>query len=290
MRGIRKVNLNKRLLVFFLLLFIILFTSSAGGVAQLVTGFVVTTAGLITTVFNPLVGLSITAGGLGLLSGGYSTMESESVEKEKQKLEEQQGWIDAYNNAYSSYLQQLEMENTVSSNITSLEGSILQTQANISSFDQALTRWQSQYDQQLLSLQQQGESSYSALMQNWQGVELVNATRGQTGGSASLVAQSQLEQLERLAGADLRLDSTGGIYGTALNEFRLDMLAGRNEMIGNRNIQANALLQYRASYLNYKNQLDTIRNGILTAWKNVESNRNQAINAGVDPSKVGGGK
>lgn len=290
MRGIRKVNLNKRLLVFFLLLFIILFTSSAGGVAQLVTGFVVTTAGLITTVFNPLVGLSITAGGLGLLSGGYSTMESESVEKEKQKLEEQQGWIDAYNNAYSSYLQQLEMENTVSSNITSLEGSILQTQANISSFDQALTRWQSQYDQQLLSLQQQGESSYSALMQNWQGVELVNATRGQTGGSASLVAQSQLEQLERLAGADLRLDSTGGIYGTALNEFRLDMLAGRNEMIGNRNIQANALLQYRASYLNYKNQLDTIRNGILTAWENVESNRNQAINAGVDPSKVGGGK
>ena len=290
MRGIRKVNLNKRLLVFFLLLFIILFTSSAGGVAQLVTGFVVTTAGLITTVFNPLVGLSITAGGLGLLSGGYSTMESESVEKEKQKLEEQQGWIDAYNNAYSSYLQQLEMENTVSANITSLEGSILQTQTNISSFDQALTRWQSQYDQQLLSLQQQGESSYSALMQNWQGVELVNATRGQTGGSASLVAQSQLEQLERLAGADLRLDSTGGIYGTALNEFRLDMLAGRNEMIGNRNIQANALLQYRASYLNYKNQLDTIRNGILTAWKNVESNRNQAINAGVDPSKVGGGK
>ena len=290
MRGIRKVNLNKRLLVFFLLLFIILFTSSAGGVAQLVTGFVVTTAGLITTVFNPLVGLSITAGGLGLLSGGYSTMESESVEKEKQKLEEQQGWIDAYNNAYSSYLQQLEIENTVSANITSLEGSILQTQANISSFDQALTRWQSQYDQQLLSLQQQGESSYSALMQNWQGVELVNATRGQTGGSASLVAQSQLEQLERLAGADLRLDSTGGIYGTALNEFRLDMLAGRNEMIGNRNIQANALLQYRASYLNYKNQLDTIRNGILTAWENVESNRNQAINAGVDPSKVGGGK
>lgn len=290
MLGIRKVNLSKRLLVFFLLLFIILSASSAGGVAQLVTGFVVTTAGLITTVFNPLVGLSITAGGLGLLSGGYSTMESESVEKEKQKLEEQQGWIDAYNNAYSSYLQQLEMENTVSANITSLEGSILQTQANISSFDQALTRWQSQYDQQLLSLQQQGESSYSALMQNWQGVELVNATRGQTGGSASLVAQSQLEQLERIAGADLHLDSTGGIYGTALNEFRLDMLAGRNEMIGNRNIQANALLQYRASYLNYKNQLDTIRNGILTAWENVESNRNQAINAGVDPSKVGGGK
>lgn len=290
MLGIRKVNLSKRLLVFFLLLFIILSASSAGGVAQLVTGFVVTTAGLITTVFNPLVGLSITAGGLGLLSGGYSTMESESVEKEKQKLEEQQGWIDAYNNAYSSYLQQLEMENTVSANITSLEGSILQTQANISSFDQALTRWQSQYDQQLLSLQQQGDSSYSALMQNWQGVELVNATRGQTGGSASLVAQSQLEQLERLAGADLHLDSAGGIYGTALNEFRLDMLAGRNEMIGNRNIQANALLQYRASYLNYKNQLDTIRNGILTAWENVESNRNQAINAGVDPSKVGGGK
>ena len=88
----------------------------------------------------------------------------------------------------------------------------------------------------------------------------------------------------------MHLDSTGGIYGTALNEFRLDMLAGRNEMIGNRNIQANALLQYRASYLNYKNQLDTIRNGILTAWENVESNRNQAINAGVDPSKVGGGK
>ena len=134
----------------------------------------------------------------------------------------------------------------------------------------------------------EGEANYSQLMANWQGAELVNATRGQTGGSAALVAQSQELQLERFAGSDLRLDENGGIFGNALNEFRLDMLAGRNELVGNMNIQKEALGKYNSALSSYKSALSTAQANIIKYQNQYQSYRDQAIAAGVNPSLVGG--
>lgn len=279
---------QKRLLIFLLILAFTAINVFAGAVAEAITNIVVGSlaviGGVVGAFFTGGATLGLAAVGVGMIAGGATTL----VEQDREKLEQQNQYMEAYNNAYSNYVNAQQLVNSINANISSTEADIMQTEANISSFDQTLVRWQSQYDQQLQSLQMEGESAYTQLMQNWQGVELVNATRGQTGGSAALVAQSQLDQVERLAGADLRLDENGGTYGTYLNEFKLDMLAGRTELVGNMNIQQQALAKYQSALASYKSQLSSAQSAITAAQNQMNSAKQNYINAGGSAANVGG--
>ena len=279
---------HKRLLIFLLILAFAAINVFAGAVAEAITNIVVGSlaviGGVVGAFFTGGATLGLAAVGVGMVAGGATTL----VEQDREKLEQQNQYMEAYNNAYSNYVNAQQLVNSINANISSTEADIMQTEANISSFDQTLVRWQSQYDQQLQSLQMEGESAYTQLMQNWQGVELVNATRGQTGGSAALVAQSQLDQVERLAGTDLRLDENGGTYGTYLNEFKLDMLAGRTELVGNMNIQQQALQKYQSALASYKSQLSSAQSAITAAQNQMNSAKQNYINAGGSAANVGG--
>lgn len=279
---------QKRLLIFLLILAFTAINVFAGAVAEAITNIVVGSlaviGGVVGAFFTGGATLGLAAVGVGMIAGGATTL----VEQDREKLEQQNQYMEAYNNAYSNYVNAQQLVNSINANISSTEADIMQTEANISSFDQTLVRWQSQYDQQLQSLQMEGESAYTQLMQNWQGVELVNATRGQTGGSAALVAQSQLDQVERLAGTDLRLDENGGTYGTYLNEFKLDMLAGRTELVGNMNIQQQALAKYQSALASYKSQLSSAQSAITAAQNQMNSAKQNYINAGGSAANVGG--
>lgn len=279
---------QKRLLIFLLILAFTVINVFAGAVAEAITNIVVGSlaviGGVVGAFFTGGATLALSAVGVGMIAGGATTL----VEQDREKLEQQNQYMEAYNNAYSNYVNAQQLVNSINANISSTEADIMQTEANISSFDQTLVRWQSQYDQQLQSLQMEGESAYTQLMQNWQGVELVNATRGQTGGSAALVAQSQLDQVERLAGTDLRLDENGGTYGTYLNEFKLDMLAGRTELVGNMNIQQQALAKYQSALASYKSQLSSAQSAITAAQNQMNSAKQNYINAGGSAANVGG--
>lgn len=281
-----KRSLIKRLFIFFLLFILIAFPLAASGIGEAIAGAFTFIGGLAVMAVAGWTGLGAVAGaammgaGLGMVGEGAGR----AVEEDRIQEEQKQVFKNAYESAYSGYMQSQQLASSIQANIASTETDILQTESNISAFDQTLVRWQSQYDQQRLQLQMEGESAYTQLMQNWQGVELVNATRGQAGGSAALVAQSQLDQVERLAGADLRLDDNGGTYGTALNEFRLDMLAGRTELVGNMNIQKQALAKYQSALASYKSQLSSAQSAITHYQNAMNDAKNNAINAGVDPS------
>ena len=199
----------------------------------------------------------------------------------KRREQQRENYMNAYNQAYANYAEAQSQVASLEAQVNDTEIAIDQTEANISAFDQTLVRWQSQYDQQQQQLQMQGEASYNELMANWQGAELVNAMRGQTGGSAELVAQSQMAQVERLAGSDLRLDENGGTYGTALNEFKLDMLAGRTELVGNLNISREALTKYQQTLSSLQSSLTTARSNLTRAQQNVTTAKQKAIDVGV---------
>lgn len=277
----------KKIIIFFILAFILCMPVMAGGAWENIWNGIKFIAGVALAPFTYGASLVLSADGLaGLITSGKED-ELEAAQEEALKQQQQQDYINAFNSAYNNYLSAQNLASSLQANISNTEVDIMQTEANISSFDQTLVRWQSQYDQQLQSLQMEGESAYTQLMQNWQGVELVNATRGQTGGSAALVAQSQLDQVERLAGTDLRLDENGGTYGTYLNEFRLDMLAGRTELVGNMNIQKQALAKYQSALSSYKSQLASAQSAISTAQKQWQTAQQNAIASGVDPSLVG---
>ena len=212
---------------------------------------------------------------------GFALVGGIAIGAESLKAKQRREYMNAYNSAYETYQNAQNQVNQLEAQVTETELAIDQTEANISAFDQTLVRWQSQYDQQLQSLQMEGEASYNELMSNWQGAELVNATRGQTGGSAELVAQSQMAQVERLAGSDLRLDENGGTYGTALNEFKLDMLAGRTELVGNLNISREALTKYQQTLSSLQSSLTTARSNLTRAQQNVTTAKQKAIDVGV---------
>lgn len=287
-------RLSRRLLLFFLLLVLILFPIAAGAVGESIANGLMVVAGVALAPFTYGASLALTGAGISGFVTSSAEKDAQQAQEEQmaaqqaqQQIIYEQQYINSYNSAYNNYLSAQSLAQSIQANISNAETDILQTQANISSFDQSLVRWQSQYDQQRLQIQSAGESAYSQLMQNWQGAELINATRGQTGGSASLVAQSQLQQVERLTGADLKLDSNGGTFGTYLNEFRLDMLAGRSELVGNMNIQKQALQKYNSVLSSYKSQLSSAQTAISTAQKQYLQARQDAIDFGISPSLVG---
>lgn len=299
-------NLWKRLLIFFFFLTVIVFSVAAGGTAghivNTVVGGLAVVGGVVGAFFTGGATLGLAAAGAGMMTSGISglvssnannqmmamqqmmQMQQLAAQREQMRLQNQQMYINAYNSAYNNYLNSMTLESTLQGQISDTEIAIDQSEANISAFDQSLVRWQSQYDIQRNQLQMEAESNYSQLMQNWQGAELVNATRGQTGGSAALVAQSQLDQVERLAGSDLRLDDNGGLFGTSLREFRLDMLAGRTELVGNMKIEQSALNKYNSALETYKSQLSTTQQAIKDALAQAEAAANNAIRYGADSS------
>lgn len=278
---------HKRLLIFLLILAFAAINVFAQGLGEVIAGAFTTVIGLGISVLSfggaAAIGGMMMGAGIGMIGSGASYMAGE----DKRKLEEQNKLISAYNDAFSNYTNAQTQVATLEGAIADTEVNILQTEADISAFDQTLVRWQSQYDIQRNQLQMEGESAYSQLMQNWQGAELVNATRGQTGGSAALVAESQAMQIERLAGKDMKLDENGGLFGTSLNEFRLDMLAGRNEIVGNMKISQEALVKYNSALSSYKSSLATAQTNLSNAYQQLQVARTQATNAGVNPSLVG---
>lgn len=278
---------HKRLLIFLLILAFAAINVFAQGLGEVIAGAFTTVIGLGISVLSfggaAAIGGMMMGAGIGMIGSGASYMAGE----DKRKLEEQNKLISAYKDAFSNYTNAQTQVATLEGAIADTEVNILQTEADISAFDQTLVRWQSQYDIQRNQLQMEGESAYSQLMQNWQGAELVNATRGQTGGSAALVAESQAMQIERLAGKDMKLDENGGLFGTSLNEFRLDMLAGRNEIVGNMKISQEALVKYNSALSSYKSSLATAQTNLSNAYQQLQAARTQATNAGVNPSLVG---
>ena len=292
----------KRLILLPIFLFIVILGSFAGAVGEIVTGTLAIIGGIVAAPFTGGASLGITAAGIGLVASGAQQQNNEkaqaqadalqmqmqqqqlAAQREQMRLQNQQMYINAYNSAYTNYLNSMSLETSLQGQISDTQIAIDQTEANISAFDQSLVRWQQQYDIQREQLQMEGEANYAQLMQNWQGVELVNATRGQTGGSASLVAQSQLDQVERLAGADLKLDDNGGLFGTSIREFRLDALAGRNELVGNMKIEQSALDKYNSALTSYKSQLATTQQTIKDALAQAQAAANNAISYGADAS------
>ena len=199
------------------------------------------------------------AGELGLASAVidmFGAIVNFGLNLASQQNEQRRQFDTAYISALSTYNQ---LENQILQTGLAID----QTEANISAFDQALTRWQSEFDLSLEAFQQEGEAAYNELYQNWQGTELVMAASGRVGGSAALVAAQREAQLEAFAGADLKLNADGGTYGASLGSFYLDAFAGLTELQENRAIAVDSLGIYEDSLAAYEVQLAGQRSVVL---------------------------
>lgn len=142
-----------------------------------------------------------------------------------------------------------------------------QSEANIDAYDQALMRWNDQYDIGLGQIQRQGEADYRTVMGNYAGQAYVNAMTGQSGGTADVLAKQQRDQVVSLVGNDLRLDSEGGTYGTQLREYDLDTKAQFEELVQNREIELMALDKNRSETAKYGEELKESKEDLEEAAK-----------------------
>lgn len=179
----------------------------------------------------------------GIVGGavGHESGRAQGIAKDEQALQNYYTALSAYEELDSA---------RINTELAQLQG-----EANISAFDQALSRWQTQYENNLSALEQEASSAYSQLMNNWQGIELTQAARGQTGGSAALIAQQAKSQVVNLVGSDLKLNTQGGTFGTALSEFKLDSIAGRTELIQNKAILQQGQSIYSDALSRYRKQM-----------------------------------
>lgn len=112
-----------------------------------------------------------------------------------------------------------------------------QTGANISAYNQAQARMQSQFDYGLASMKAQGKAQLNALLAAYNNSSVANAARGQGSGSASLIEKMAKASVAEYVGSDMKLDANGGLYGYSLSDYFLDSLASHKEVQGNKEIE-----------------------------------------------------
>lgn len=231
------------------ILILILFVAPvfAGGVGETITGALAggaggAIAGATLFAINPILGALGLALGAGLgMYGGAKAAEASSKSTQAQLESIQLHTNEMYQDQYVAAKQNYD------SLYTNYDDAVIgaqQMQANISAYDQALMRWDDQYNIGLNQLQQQGEADYRQVMSNFAAQSNINSMTGQSGGTADLLAKQQRDQVVSLVGDDLRLDPVGGTYGTALREYDLDKKAEFEELVDNRAIAETALGKY----------------------------------------------
>ena len=234
----------KRVLAVLALMMIIL-PVFAGGNQELVAGSVggvASGAAIGATVGSIVPGIGTTIGAfLGGTAGLISGVLSGAAKDKQRKAQMEQLDLQKEQNYQSAYTSAKDLYDTAYTNYDNSLTAIKQGEANISSYDQAIMRWQDQYDIGLNQLQTQGKTDYMSLMHNFSDVANVQSSKGQSGGSADLVAGSQRSKVISLVGSDLMLDDIGGTYGTAVREFNRDADAEFSQMVDQRQIEIDAL-------------------------------------------------
>ncbi|MFA6935073.1 MAG: hypothetical protein WCR70_07370 [Sphaerochaetaceae bacterium] len=184
------------------------------------------------------------------------------------KLQTDQNYQNNYLSAKSNY-------ESLVTNIDNTKTGIQQASANISSYDQAILRWQDQYDIGKQQIQDQGASDYGVVMNNWMNTAAAGSVRGQSGGTADILAGGQKSQVKKLVGDDMILDANGGTFGTQMQEYNVDTEAQWDELVQQREIEKDALGKYQDALGRYTDAFDEAADLRRTATQDYYNNKGE---------------
>lgn len=212
------------------------------------------------------------------LGASWKNYLTQSQITELEKLMQEQNSVEGlqanFVNSYGTLSDAIYQKNSLGLEVKNSRLALMQAGANISAYDQTLARFDSQYASGLRELQVAGRNQFYQLMQNYAGVGVSNAARGQRGGSSSLIAQMAKNQVIELAGSDMKLDAEGGTYGYSLTDYFLDQLASQKELQANRDITAESwdiyhdtLMKNMENYDQASKLQDTAKNNMRDAFE-----------------------
>ena len=125
---------------------------------------------------------------------------------------------DAWNAQMDQYELQYKTDYTTTRNLyTNTQTSISENKENLSEVDSWLSNYGTYYNQQVGTQVSTGKSNYTTLAENWATSEVTAASRGQLGGSSTLISSQNKQSLVDYVGEDLMLDDNGGVYGNTIS-------------------------------------------------------------------------
>lgn len=236
--------------------------------------------------------ISLISSGVGLFSSWKNSLTQQQI-SELQRLQQEQGTVEGlqanFINNYGTLSDAIYQKNSLGLEVRNSRLALRQAGANIDAYDQSLARFDSQYASGLMQLQAEGRNQFYQLMENYSGVGVANAAKGQRGGSASLIAQMAKSQVIQLAGSDMKLDANGGTYGYSLTDFFLDQLASQRELQQNRTIQEESwdiyhdtLMKDMENYDQASKLEETAKANMRTAFDNLYSYYGKDIQGNID--------
>lgn len=181
--------------------------------------------------------IGATAGGL----HGAAQDQQNAAQEELYEAQEEQIELQTEQNYQDNYITAKQNYDSMYTSYNNAQTNIKQGIANIDSYDQAILRWQDQYDIGLTQIQNQGKVDYRTVMNNYASAANAAAVTGQSGGTADIIARSQRDEVVSLVGDDLRLDAIGGTYGSTVKEYTLDELTAFDELVAQRSIEEEAI-------------------------------------------------
>lgn len=166
----------------------------------------------------------IIGAGAGLASG-YATADKNKASWNTQQDALEKGYKEAYTTSRQNY--------------NDTKTSINQNNSSLSEVNTWLDNYGTYYNQQVGQQIATGKSNYSQLAGNWADSEVLAASRGQLGGSSTLVSEQNKQTLSDYVGSDLMLDDSGGLFGNTITLLKSSLAS---ELSSNNSTHDNILI------------------------------------------------
>jgi len=247
--------MNKKLYTFLFLLLVVSTCVFAGGNTELLSsiGTGMAAGAGMGSVFGPA-GILIGAGA-GALFGGVtgSLKQDESDTQNKLQYEELYNQSKSAEKGYETELETLDIQQT-------------QAERQADTYNSVLAEWDSNVALEREQYQAQGDSKYSELMNNFSNIETIISAKGQTGGSAAIVADIAKQDVQSLAGDDMTMNRNGnGIFAKVWDQTERDLSDEYSSTLTSKQDIYSVMENYRA------NKKSTTEN--LTAQQKITKNR-----------------
>jgi len=196
--------MNYKKLFIFTFLILICLPIFAGGVGESMASGLVKGAGMGFSVGGIAGGIGAIPGaligaGIGAIGGGISGAIKEDSENQVKG--------ESYRD---KYLVAKQAENEYDSQIETYEAGITDATNKISTYDEFISEYIDYKSQQLDNLQSEGDSQFSQLMENFSSLQTIYGATGNSGASAAIATEIGKQSVEKLAGSDLTMNTTGG--------------------------------------------------------------------------------
>lgn len=241
--------MKKKLLILFILMVVIGASIYAEGMVEVLTDTVVGIGrGMVS---GAVVGG--VAGGIGAIPGmiiggfvgGATGLLNSADTQNEGNTSDELGYVDNYNAAKKA-------QSDTDAQILIDKASLSSAETSLTNYDSLISNWSETQALNNYAFNQKSDNTFSSLMDNFTGSEVIGSAKGQMGGSSALLSSIEKGKASEYAGTDLTLNAVaegakGGVYAKQLSANQREMADTKTSYLIAKQDLTTSLENYRAS-------------------------------------------